>query len=300
MHAIDISAFRRTAGALVALAAILSTPAPARAENPGGLSDAQARRVVDAAVAEARRLGAPGAAIAVVDAGGFPIAVERLDGTFVAGTTIATGKARTAALFGRPTKVLENAINSGRVAMTALVGVVGATPMQGGVPLAVDGRVLGAVGVAGAASADQDTEIAEAAAKALSDPAPLGAATISHFTASEVAAAFAAGKPLTESAGLKVHASRRTQAGEAEVHTLDTDVFYLLDGEAVIVLGGTVTSPREVTPTEIRGAAIEGGERHPLRKGDVLVIPAGTPHWFQEIVQGPVLYYTVKATGAAR
>jgi len=285
---------------LLSLAAVGAVAAPACAQTATGLTDAQARRVVDAAVAEARRLGSPGAAITVVDAGGYPIAVERLDGTFVAGTTIATGKARTAALFGRPTKVLENTINSGRTAMTALVGVVGATPMQGGVPLAIDGRVVGAVGVAGAASADQDSEIAEAAAQALADPAPLGAAAVSHFTADQVTAAFAAGKPLTENAGFKVHASRRMQAGEAEVHTLDTDVFYVLEGEAVLVLGGTVTSPREVTPTEIRGAGIEGGERHPLRKGDVLVVPAGTPHWFQQVVAGPVLYYTVKATGAAR
>jgi len=184
--------------------------------------------------------------------------------------------------------------------MTALVGVVGATPMQGGVPLTLGGRVVGAVGVAGAASADQDSEIAEAAAKALVDPASLGAATVTHFTADQVTAAFAAGKPLTESAGFKVHASRRVQAGEAEVHTLDTDVFYLLEGEAVVVLGGTVVSPREVTPTEIRGASIEGGEERQLLKGDVLVVPAGTPHWFREVVHGPVLYYTVKATGAAR
>lgn len=211
---------------------------PARADAPGGLSDAQARRVVDAAFAAAHRLGAPGTAVAVVDAGGFPIAVERLDGTFVAGTTIAASKARTAALFGRPTQVLENAINSGRIAMTALVGTVGATPMQGGLPLVVDGRTVGAVGIAGAASADQDSEIAAAAAKALADPAPLDGASILHVPASEVAAAFAAGKPLTESAGFKVHASRRTQAGEAEVHALDTDVFYLVEGEAVMVLGG--------------------------------------------------------------
>jgi glc operon protein GlcG len=259
-----------------------------------------AERVVEAAIAEARRLGAPGGAIAVVDAGGQPVAVARLDGSFPVAGAVALGKARTAALFARPTKVLESAINAGRTSMLALTDTVDATTMQGGVPLTVDGKVVGAVGVAGAASADKDSEIAEAAAKAAVDPAPLGAAALAHVAGDEVAAAFAAGRPLTENAGFKVHASRREKAGEAEIHTIDTDIMYVLDGEAVLVLGGTVTEPHAVTPTEIRGKAIEGGEVHLLRKGDVLVIPAGTPHWFRDVVRGPVLYYVVKSTGAAR
>jgi glc operon protein GlcG len=265
-----------------------------------GVSLLVARRVVDAAVAEARRLGAPGAAIAVVDGGGYPLALEKLDGTFVTAGTIALGKARTAAIFGRPTKALENAINGGRASMLAIVATAGATPMQGGVPLSVGGRVVGGVGVAGAASADQDSEIAEAAARAVADPAALGAATLAHFSARQVVASFEAGKPLVENAGFKVHASRRVNAGEAEVHLLDTDIFYVLEGEATLVLGGAVTEARHTTPTEVRGKGIEGGEIHPLKKGDVLVVPAGTPHWFKEVVAGPVLYYTVKSTGAAR
>ena len=133
------------AGALAAALGVAASISFAQA--PSTLTLPQARRVVEAAVAEARRLGAPGAAVAVVDGGGFPVAVERLDCTFVAGTTISIGKARTAAIFGRPTKVLENAINNGRDAMLALTTTVGATPMQGGVPLVVGGQVLGAVGV---------------------------------------------------------------------------------------------------------------------------------------------------------
>jgi glc operon protein GlcG len=281
--------------------AVLAQPAGGASPAAGGEFSLQlARRVVDAAVAEARRLGAPGGAIAVVDAGGYPVALERLDGTFATAGTIALGKARTAAIFGRPTKALENAINGGRASMLALITTAGATPMQGGVPLALDGRLVGGVGVAGAASADQDSEIAEAAARALADPAALGGAALAHFSAPEVVAAFEAGRPLVENAGFKVHASRRTKPGEAEVHLVDTDVFYVRAGEATLVLGGQLVAPRSVTPTEIRGAAIEGGERHPLREGDVLVVPAGTPHWFAEVVSGPVLYYTVKSTGAAR
>lgn len=289
---------RATLAAAVVLA--LSAPPFAAAADAPALTLSRAERVVEAAIAEARRLGAPGGAIAVVDAGGQPVATARLDGSFPVAGSVALGKARTAALFARPTKVLESAINGGRTSMLALADTVGATPMQGGVPLVVDGQVVGAVGVAGAASADQDTLIAEAAAPAVADPAAIGRVEPKRFSADEVVAAFAAGRPLVENASFKVHASRRERPGEAEIHTLDTDVMYVLEGEAVVVLGGTVVEPRTVTPTELRGRSIEGGEAHALRRGDVLVIPAGTPHWFRDVVQGPVLYYTVKSTGAAR
>lgn len=75
--------------------------------------------------------------------------------------TVSTGKARTAALFGKPTKVFEELINKGRTAMAALPDF---TPLQGGVPLLLDGRVVGAIGVSGAASAQQDHDIATVAA----------------------------------------------------------------------------------------------------------------------------------------
>ena len=77
-------------------------------------------------------------------------------------------------------------------------------------------------------------------------------------------------------------------------------MFHVKQTRILLVIGGKAVDPRNLSPTEIRGASIEGGETHPLKKGDVLIIPAGTPHWFKEIVHGPVLYYTVKATGAAR
>lgn len=259
---------------------------------------AAARRVIDAGLAEARRLGAPGGAIAVVDAGGHPILVERLDGTFAAGTTISIGKARTAAIFNRPTKGMEDAINNGRTAMTVIQTVVDAVPLQGGVPLTIEGRLVGGVGVSGAASAAQDEEIAIVAAKALAGSAAT-AMREEHYDAAAVKAAFAKGNPLLENGAFKIHASRRDGPGIAEVHTMDTDIFYLLEGEATVVLGGRVIDPKTTAPGEIRGARIEGGEPHPVKKGDVLVIPAGMPHWFQSI-KGPVLYYTVKVTGDAR
>src|SRR5213594_3846800 len=123
-----------------------------------------AKKVIAAAVAEAKSKNAPGGAIAVVDEGGNLIAVERLDNTFAAGANISIGKARTAVLFKRPTKFFEDVINKGRTAMTTLNDF---TPLQGGIPIIVDGQIIGAVGVSGAASAQQDEELAIAGANAL-------------------------------------------------------------------------------------------------------------------------------------
>jgi uncharacterized protein GlcG (DUF336 family) len=129
-----------------------------------GLTLDGAKRVIASAVIEATSKNAPGGAIAVVDEGGNLVALERLDNTFAAGANISIGKARTAVLFKRPTKFFEDAINQGRIAMTTLDDF---TPLQGGIPLVVDGQVIGAVGVSGAASAQQDEELAIAGANAL-------------------------------------------------------------------------------------------------------------------------------------
>jgi uncharacterized protein GlcG (DUF336 family) len=149
----------------VAVVVLLSLCVVAYADVPlkPSLSLDGARRVAGAAEAYAREHKAPGAAIAVVDDGGQLVYLARLDGTFPAGSRISTGKARTAALFRKPTKVFEEIVNKGRTAMVALEDF---TPLQGGVPLVVKGQVIGAIGVSGAASADQDTAIAEAGAKA--------------------------------------------------------------------------------------------------------------------------------------
>jgi glc operon protein GlcG len=121
-----------------------------------------AKTVASAAAAEAGR-GNEGGSIAIVDAGGNLMYLERLEPTFPMGAHIATEKARTAALFQRPSKALEDVILSGR---TTLLSVVPA-PLQGGEPLVVDGEIVGAIGVSGAASAARDQAIAAAGAAAL-------------------------------------------------------------------------------------------------------------------------------------
>lgn len=127
-----------------------------------------ANQVILAAIAKARERDA-GGAIAVVDAGGALIAFQRLDGTFAAGAIVSQGKARTSAIFKKPTKAFEDSINGGR---TALATVHDMTPLQGGVPIIVDGQVVGAVGVSGAHSQQEDEEIALAGAAAIASTSP--------------------------------------------------------------------------------------------------------------------------------
>jgi quercetin dioxygenase-like cupin family protein len=119
-----------------------------------------------------------------------------------------------------------------------------------------------------------------------------------HFSGDETRAAFAAGKPLTENASYKVHASRREKPGQAEVHERDTDIIYVLDGTATLVTGGTAVEATTTAPNERRGASITGGTTRRLAKGDVIVVPHGTAHQFTE-VQAPFLYYVVKVTTGA-
>jgi glc operon protein GlcG len=282
---------------LAILATLLATAGISQAQivEKKALTLAGAKKAAAAAVAEAMRNNAPGGVIAVVDDGGHPIYLERLDNTFSAGANISIGKARTAVMFRRPTKVFEDIVNKGRTTMVALPDF---TPLQGGVPIIVDGQVVGGIGVSGAASAQQDEEIAIAGASALQSsgstaigmqPVP----DITYLDRQKVSAAFAQGAPLLEVPGYKVHASRRTAAGQAEVHQWETDVIYVVEGSATFVSGGSVVDGKETGPGEIRGREIRGGQSRRISKGDVVVVPSGVPHWFKA-VQGPVLYFVVK------
>jgi glc operon protein GlcG len=249
-----------------------------------------ARRVIATAVVEAKRVNAPGAVIAVVDDGGNLVALERLDNTFAAGSAIATGKARTAALFKRPTKAFEQTVNNGRTAMVALPDF---TPLEGGVLIVADGQVVGAIGVSGAASAAQDEQLAQAGAAALAKAARSTEEPVTYLDRTQVSTAFAKGAPLLETSEYKVHASRREQPGQVEIHEHETDVVYVLEGSATFVTGGTVVNGKTVSPGEIRGDGIDGGVERRITKGDVIVVPRGVPHWFKA-TDNPFLYCVVK------
>ncbi len=273
-----------------------------------GLTLDGARKVIAATVAEAQRLNAPGGAIAVVDEGGNLLALERLDGSFAASANISIGKARTAALFKLPTRKFEDVIKGGRTPMIALGGdLQNFTPLQGGIPLMWEGKVVGAIGVSGAASAQQDEDLAIVGAKSLesmqmSDAGMNGhMLPVTYLDSKTVKAAFGKGavlvgedeKMMHAARNYMVHASHRDQAGIAEIHTLDTDIVYVLEGTATLVTGGTAVEPKTIAPNELRGKYIEGGETRKLVPGDVVIIPDNVPHWFKE-VSAPFNYYVVK------
>ena len=140
---------------------IIYTSGKAQLLNTKNISLEAAKKIVAEAVRFAKASNAPGSSIAVVDNGGNLVYLERLDGTFPAASEVAIKKANTAATFKAPSSKLENAINGGRQALIT----VGHTFLQGGIPIIFDGQVVGAIGVSGSASAQQDEDIANAGAK---------------------------------------------------------------------------------------------------------------------------------------
>lgn len=150
--------------------AIVSLVAGALLLSQGGIAAAQtttkrvislaaADRIAAAAEAEAKKRGST-VVIVVVDDGGYPIVLRRLDDTQVASVDVGIGKARTAAIFRRPSGAFEQQIRDGRLASLVLPG---ATPLQGGVPITFEGKVIGAIGVSGN-TPREDEEIALAGA----------------------------------------------------------------------------------------------------------------------------------------
>jgi len=85
----------------------------------------------------------------------------------------------------------------------------------------------------------------------------------------------------------------RTSRGEVEIHDKETDTFHVLEGSATLITGGTMIGGRVSGPGQQRGKDMKGGEAYQLTKGDVIVIPAGIPHWFKEVPHS-ITYYVVK------
>lgn len=133
-----------------------------------GISVEAARKVAKAAIAEGKKNGWF-VSVAIVDTAGDLVFFERMDDAMSASVVVSQEKARTAARFKRPSKAFEDALVGGRQAILSLPGV---TPVQGGIPLIIDGKIVGAVGVNGASS-PQDHQCAQAAADTLGKaPAP--------------------------------------------------------------------------------------------------------------------------------
>ena len=120
-----------------------------------------------------------------------------------------------------------------------------------------------------------------------------GSSTVTYVSHDKVAAALAKGGSLVTAPDLLVSGSHRTGPGQVELHEKETDVLYVIDGAATFVTGGTMVGGKTNKPGQMLGTDIQGGETHHLTKGDVMVIPAGIPHWFKEVPQS-ISYYVVK------
>ncbi len=228
--------------------------------------------------------------VAVVDAGGDLIYLLRPDGAQVASTNVSVDKARTAAIYRRPSKDFEDQASNGRPSALHLARAV---PLQGGMPIVHDGEVVGGIGVSGASSADEDQELAVIGSQALEqrrDGSTNGAA---FFPGNVVKAKFETGGLLLDTKGYKIDAGRRDAPGEVEYHEHVVDVMHVLEGSAKVVTGGRMIEPRTVAPGEIRASSVDGGVPHELAAGDVLAIENGVPHQFLE-VSDPFLYFVVK------
>jgi glc operon protein GlcG len=277
---------------ILALAALLSSlsarNADAQLAEKKILTLAAAEKIAAAAEIEANKRNAT-VVIVVVDDGGYPLVIKRLDNTQVASVEVGIGKARTAAIFRRPSRDFEEQIKNGRVASLVLPG---ATPLQGGLPLIANGKTVGAIGVSGN-TPQEDEDIAKAGVAAFDSVMKAPTASVTHLPAQQVSQAYAKGMNLVKAVNYKIDASHRDAPGVVEVHTRDTDIIYMLDGSATLVIGGKIVDGKVIEPEEIRGRDTQGGESREITKGDVIVIPNGTPHWFKDL-KGPVDYYVVK------
>ena len=252
------------------------------------LSAADARRAAEAVASECARRGVS-PVCAVVDAGGDLMCIWRPDAAQVASVGVATDKARTAAIYRRPSKDFEDQASTGRASALHLARAV---PLQGGIPIVRDGHVTGAVGVSGASSADEDQELAVIGAEALAtrDGSANGAA---FFDGDAVMQKFATGGLLLDAGVYKLDAGRREGAGEVEYHAHTVDIMHVIEGTATVLTGGEMVGVRSAGDGELRADSVTGGHERELSQGDVLAIPAGVPHQFTR-ASDPFLYFVVK------
>ena len=117
---------------------------------------------------------------------------------------------------------------------------------------------------------------------------------VTYMDAEKFAALMAKGGALASGPDFAASLARRTAAGQVEIHLKETDIFYIVDGSATFVTGGTIVGGKETRPNQLLGTDIQGGQTHRLKKGDFISIPAGVPHWFKDVPPTGVTYYMVK------
>jgi glc operon protein GlcG len=245
--------------------------APFSSASVHALTYVGAKFVADVVAAEAmRRTVSP--VVAVVDASGELMYLWRPDGAQVASVGVASDKARTAALYRRPSKDFEDQASGGRPSALHLAGAV---PLQGGMPLLHASEVVGAIGVSGASSASEDQELSALGARA-AEEAGAGRWPAIHFPSADVDTAFETGGVLVDASRYQLEAGRRTAPGEVECHDTVTDIMRVAAGSATLVTRGC-------------GEPVT----YELAPGDVLVIPEGVSHEFTAVSE-PFHYFVVK------
>jgi mannose-6-phosphate isomerase-like protein (cupin superfamily) len=116
--------------------------------------------------------------------------------------------------------------------------------------------------------------------------------TVTYIPHDKVNTTMAKGGQIIGENGLIVLAQRRG-AGEVEVHENTNHVFIIVEGEATFVTGGTMVGAKNTAPGQIRAANVNGGQTYHLTKGDVITVPAKTPHWFKEVPTQTIAYYAI-------
>lgn len=120
---------------------------------------------------------------------------------------------------------------------------------------------------------------------------------VTHIDSEKVAAALGGGRgtvgSLVATKDFTVSGIKRTAPGQVEIHDHETDIFYVTDGDATFITGGTIVGGKQTAPGQTRGTDLHGGQTVHLKKGDVITIPAGVPHWFKD-VSPSISYLTVK------
>jgi mannose-6-phosphate isomerase-like protein (cupin superfamily) len=131
--------------------------------------------------------------------------------------------------------------------------------------------------------------VSVAAAALFGGGVPAAVHYIGHDKVTEV---MSKGGPIVNDPGLVILANRR-ESGMAEYHDHTNHVFVIVEGEATLVVGGTMVDPQRTAPDQMRAASVQGGTVYHLSKGDVITIPAKTPHWFKEVATKTIAYYAV-------
>jgi mannose-6-phosphate isomerase-like protein (cupin superfamily) len=115
---------------------------------------------------------------------------------------------------------------------------------------------------------------------------------VTYVPNSKVTETMAKGGQIVNDKGLIILANRRT-SGEVEVHEKTNHVFIIVEGEATFVTGGTLVGAKDTAPGQVRAASVQGGTTHHLAKGDVITVPAKTPHWFKDVPTKTIAYYAI-------